>query len=452
MFMLRRIFLAGLISTACSQPVWAAGLLEVYQQALISDPQLKEAEAQLLAARETRPQARARLLPEASVSATRGRDFNVEREFEFGAETPVTAFDTHSFNARITQPIFRHGDWVRLRQADSVIDQAEADFLTAQQDLIIRVSDRYFGVLSSLAELVFRVADRQATARQLEQARRRFEVGLVTITDVHEAQARYDLTLAEEIAARNQLADSREALREVTSQYYQQLDNLGEEMPLRMPQPDDPSAWVTQAMAANPQVLSASFGVEIAREEVNIQQAGHAPTLDLVASYDDTNQSNFETQGNNIRLQLSVPLFEGGAVVSRTREAAHRYEAARQTLENQQRSTISQVRNSFRGVDTDISRVNAFDQARVSTRSALEATEAGFEVGTRTIVDVLDAQRNLFSAQRDYAQSRYDYILNLLRLKQAAGQINEADLAEISSWLQVPVTVQPSSTLEAGRP
>lgn len=425
----RRLF-AGLILTASSQAVEAEGLLEVFRQAAINDPQLKAAAATCLATLEIEPQARALLLPQISAGAQLDRNFSVD-------PGPDSAFNSHSYSLNLSQPLFRQGARVQQRLADSIVNQAQADFLAAQQALILRVAERYFDVLAELDNLSFREAEQKAIARQLEQASRRFEVGLITITDVHEAQAAFDLSEAEVITAGNQLSDSLEALREVTGQYYEKLNELEEEIPLTLPEPADPEAWVVLAIANNPQLLSAAFAVEAARENINLQRADRYPTVDLVASHFDSDSDRGNNiSGNAIGLRLNILLYQGGAIASRTREAAYSHEAAKQGLENQQRFVIRQVRNAYRGLEAAISRVNALNQARISNQSALEATEAGFDVGTRTIVDVLNAQQELYRARRDYAQSRYDYILNKLRLQQAAGQLAEADLIAVSTLLQ----------------
>ncbi len=432
------LLLAGLLA-ALSHTAAAEGLVEVYQQAADSDPQLKSAAASLQANLEVKPQARALLLPNIGASADLNKNFAADT----GAVNDAD-FTTNSIGVNLRQPLFREANRVQNRQAESQVDQAQADFLAAQQDLVLRVSEAYFGVLSALDSLTFTTAEKESIARQLEQANRRFEVGLITITDVHEAQARFDLAVAEEIRARNTLADAREALADLTGQFYDSLESLKGMLPLDLPDPADPVYWVNQAMTSNPELLSLSFSVETARENVALQKAGHLPTVDLVAGYSHSDSSlSGDTRGAVVGVEFQVSLFQGGAVKSRTREAAFRYEAARQNLEDQQRSVTRTVRNTYRGITAAISRVKALDQARLSNQSALEATEAGFDVGTRTIVDVLDAQRDLFAARRDFAQSRYDYILNQLRLERSAGTLTETDLQELSQWLDEPVSIVP---------
>jgi outer membrane protein len=263
-------------------------------------------------------------------------------------------------------------------------------------------------------------------------------VGLATITDVYDAQARFDAAVSQEIDATNKLADARESLRQLTGQEYAKLNLLSERMPLALPEPRDVEEWVRMALDNNLRLLSEGFRVDQARQNIQLQKAGHYPTLDLRASSTDFDNSITNTTSHQVSLQLAIPLYTGGAVSSRSRQAAYNYEATRQSLENLQRDTVRTVRNAYRGQETAISLIKALDQTRVSTRSALEANQAGFEVGTRTIVDVLDAERNVYLAERNYAASRYSYIANYLTLRQAAGQLSETDVAEINGWLGEP--------------
>jgi len=339
----------------------------------------------------------------------------------------------------LTQPVYHHDYWVGLRQADATVAQAEADYGVAKQDLMIRLASGYFDLLAAQDNLDFARAEKEATARQLEQAKQRFEVGLIAITDVHEAQAQYDLTVAQEISADNLLANAREALQEITGQYEETPQLLQDDIPLLSPEPADIEQWVAKATEQNLSLKSAQFASSVASEEVNRQRSGHFPTLDVVASknYSDSNSAfGSERESEQISLQLNVPLFAGGAVSSRTRQAAYRAEAAKQTLLQTRRGVVRQARNAYLGVIAEISRVKALNQAVISSAKANEATQAGFEVGTRTIVDVLLSQRELFRAKRDYARSRYDYILNTLRLKQAAGSLTHSDIAAVNKWLK----------------
>jgi len=423
----------GVCAALSCGSVGAEDLMRVYQQALDSDPVLKAAAASREASQENQPQARALLLPTAGVTAEQGRTFGIA-----GGSSDKSEFNSHNYAVSLNQPIYNRGNQVRQRLADAVVSQSDIDLRDTLNELILRISQGYFGVLAALDTLTYATAEKNAFARQLEQANRRFEVGLATITDVYDAQARFDAAVSQEIEATNKLADARELLRQLTGQEYAQLNLLSERMPLALPKPSDPEEWVRLALENNLKLRSAGFDVDQARENVQLQKAGHYPTLDLRASRTDFDNSVTDTNSSQVNLQLSIPLYSGGAVSSRSRQAAYNYEASRQSLENQQRDTVRIVRNAYRGQETAISQIKALDQTRVSTRSALEANQAGYEVGTRTIVDVLDAERNVYLAERNYAAARYSYIANYLTLRQAAGQLSEADVTEINGWLGVP--------------
>ncbi|MDX1654807.1 MAG: TolC family outer membrane protein, partial [Candidatus Competibacteraceae bacterium] len=419
----------------------AEGLLEVYEQAEANAPGLKAAAANFQADQEIKDQAEALLLPNIGANASANRNFDL-------AGQEGEDFDNNDINVNLRQTLYNRQFLIQNEQADTLVDQAEAEFVSIQQNLVLDTAQRYFAVLSAVDDLSFAKAELEAIDRQLEQAQRRFEVGLITITDVYEAQARYDLALTEIIRARNQLADTLEALAELTGQYYDTLQGIGEDkLPLELPEPSDLDFWVEQALRANPDLVGAVFGVEAARDTIALRRAERYPRVDLVGNYntgDDTRDfgGGFR-QGATVGVQVNVDIFEGGAISSRTQEAAYRFEAAKQTLEAQQRDVTRQTRNAYRNIVTSISSVNALEQARVTNLSALEATEAGFDVGTRTIVDVLDAQRELFRARRDFSQARYTYLLNRLSLARAAGQLDEEELGRLAQWLDEPIAVIP---------
>ncbi|MBK9132147.1 MAG: TolC family outer membrane protein [Gammaproteobacteria bacterium] len=418
----------------------AENLGDVYQLALRNDPVLKSAAAARDAALEARPQSRALLYPALSFSA--GYDRTREDVKEIGVGTPgVSTFDSRVYALSLNQPLFNRDYFVRLRQADATVAQADAVYHASEQDLIVRVAAAYFGLLAADDNLEFARAEKNAIEQQLEQAKQRFDVGLIAITDVHEAQAAFDLAKAREIVATNQLASSREALYEITAQAIDTVAPLGARIPLASPDPADIEHWGQVALEQNFALLAAQFAEESARQEVSRQRAGHYPTLDLTASLSRANDDGGVTgetdvEDRTIGLQFTLPLYLGGAVNSRTREAAYRLTQAREDVVSQRRAILRQTRDAYLAVVAGINSVNAFEQARVSAQSALDATQAGFDVGTRTTVDVLAAQRDLFAAQREYAQSRYDYILNLLRLKQASGLLVPPDVEEINRWLQ----------------
>lgn len=428
-----------LVSLALPGSAMAGGLLDNYFLARDNDPQLKAAGATRLAQGETKDQSVALLLPNVSVSGNTD-DISSETDSNFAFNPSRSEdFNRHGYSLVLTQPVYRHELWVGLRQADSTVAQAEVDYGIAVQDLMIRLATSYFRLLGAGDNLEFSRAEKEATARQLEQAKQRFEVGLVAITDVYEAQAQYDLTVADEIGAVNLLAIARELLQEITNQYEHSPAILKEKIPLLTPDPADIDQWVKQATTQNLSLRSAIYNSDIAKEEINRQRSGHLPTLDIVASHDTSNSNSAfgsESDSDRISLQLNLPIFSGGAVNSRTREASYRSEAAKQSVIQSRRSAKRQTRNAYLSVISEISRVKAFKQAVASNIKSNEATQAGFDVGTRTIVDVLLIQRELFRAKRDYARSRYDYILNTLRLKQAAGSLALPDIEAINEWLQ----------------
>jgi len=434
-------------------------LLEVYQQALQSDPLIHEAEARRLAAEEATPQARGLLFPQ--IEANAGWDSNETSGSRMvqgpndanGDPTFVpSAFDGDSTNNNwdigLRQTIFRWDQVVGLKQAGKRVAQAGADYEAAQQDLIIRVAARYFDVLGAEDVLTSIHADRLAIARQLEQAKQRFEVGLIAITDVQESQAAYDQSVADEIGAKRSLATSRELLREITGQYVATLAAPAEELPLPSPNPADEASWIDQALTQNLQLISSRLGEEVARHEISFRRTGHYPTLELVAgrryneSVGDTafGVSNPQPTDNDntvdsIGLQFRLPIFSGGATSSRVREAVYLHRASLEQLQRVSRETERATRDAYLGVMAEISRVKALKQAVASSQTALEATQAGFDVGTRTIVDVLNSQRALYTAITNYYRSRYAYIGNVLLLKQAAGSLQVQDLEEIDRWL-----------------
>jgi outer membrane protein len=344
------------------------------------------------------------------------------------------------------QPLFNWQLIAGLGQADALVRQADNQYGFAEQELMLRTADRYFGVLSATDSLRFAESEKAAIGRQLEQAKQRFEVGLIAITDIHEAQARYDLTVAQEIEARNQLTNALEALREVTGTGYEALTPLADTLPLEPPAIADVETWVTQALEMNPLVAAAGEAATAARKEIERQRAKHYPTLDATATYVDSSfngsrqGSAYDGEDAIFGLQMKLPLFEGGRTSSQVRQAQQQHRQAEQRLEQQRRATSRGTRDAFLGVDAAISRVKALSQALVSNQSALEATELGYRVGTRTSVDVLDAERELYRAKRNLATARYDYVLNVLRLEQASGQLTQDDLARVNGWLGVANT------------
>ncbi len=440
-FMIIRFIACICVAAALSQAAEASDLLEVYRVAEERDPRFRAVLARERATEEQYPQARAQLLPSIRFNANVARNF---QDVTIGSS--VTAFGGGRFDftgelytLNITQPVFHYDRWVQLKQADARIQQAAAEVDAARHDLMIRVVERYLGVLAAIDNLEFARAEREALQRQLDQATARFEVGVIAITDVQEARAARDRATAQEIEAQNQLDKAHDALRELTGQYYRALNRLRAEVPLIPPEPSDIERWTATALSQNLRIVAARLAAQDAREEIGRQNAGHLPTLDLVGTHLLTTTGgrfgDVDTETSAIGVEINVPIFEGGLVSSRAREAGHRYTVALETVEQETRATQREARDAYLGVITGISRVQALKQAVVSTQTAVEATEAGFEVGTRTSVDVVAAQRALFRAKRDYSQARYDYLLDSLRLKRAASSLAVADLAKVNAWL-----------------
>jgi outer membrane protein len=434
-------------------------LMQVYELALKNDPQLREADALRLASREAKPQAWAALLPQ--VSATGGYTKNETSTSAVSAvadpnpnnptsiQTRTNTFDGSSdrFQVELRQTLFRWDQWVALKRADSQVAQAEADFIVASQDLIQRTAQRYFDVLAAKDTVDAADASLEAFTRQLEQADKRFEVGLIAITDVQEARAARDSAAANVIATKRSLATAQELLRELTDEPIGSLSAPVADLPLKAPN-DAQEDWVRVALQQNPRVISARLATDIAKQDINSARSRRMPTVDLVLS-DGSNSSDGDAsdtgvpfdstrEGDDeaISIQVSVPLFAGGRISSQVRQSTYQHRAARERLERANRETERQTRDAYLGVQSEISRVQSLQQALKSSQTALEATEAGFEVGTRTTVDVLDARRRLFEAQTNYSRSRYDYLLNVLRLEQATGSLTRADLENINASLE----------------
>ncbi len=476
----RRLLLAtsALLCFGLARSALGADLVEVYQKALRNDPQLREAEATRLATLESKPQALALLLPQ--LNATGGYTHDEANDRSTSPLTgptgqPLTPpqnftlystsrTDVTQWGVTLRQTVFRWDQIAGLRQADAQVAQAEIDYRGAQQDVILRTATRYFDVLAQKDALGAAEAARDSFARQLEQAEKRFEVGLIAITDVQEARAASDTAAATVIDSKRTLATARDRLRELTGETFELLAKPGEDMPLLTPDPVDEEQWVKVALDQNLQLSSARIGVDIARESVSIARAGHLPTLDLVAGrvgstttgtdsvsyvgipgYSSTPFSFPGDAGHgdkSIGLQVTVPIYSGGATASQVRQAVYRQRAAKERLEFTARSTERATRDAYLGVNADIARVRALRQALESSRVAMSATEAGYEVGTRTQVDVLLARQRLFQAQTEYLKSRYAYITDLLTLEQASGQLDEARLNRVNQWLKETVSVQ----------
>lgn len=415
-------------------------LMTILGEAQQTDPQYREAQANALAATEGVPQARADLwLPTLSFNGSTSRvKQDITLSDQIGAGGRV-AFTTRQFRITLNQPVYHYDRYVRLQQADKRLQQSQYELDAARQALIVRVAERYFDVLAARDNLEFATAEKQSLHDQLAQAQQRFEVGLIAITDVQEAQAGFDRATAGRIVAENELDNSREALREITAVYYDKLSTLGESIKLTPPDPADIDAWTQTALDQNLAIAAANVAAEIAFEEIRLQYAAHLPTIDITGNHGFSKQGgrfgSSEVTQSDIAIELNVPIYEGYQIVSQTREATHEHNAALERLEQAKRAAFRETRQAFLGIIAQISTVKALRQAVVSSETALASTRAGFEVGTRTGVDVVVSERGLFLARRDLSRARYDYIIDTLRLKQAAGTLEPEDLSIANSWL-----------------
>ena len=468
----RSIVLLGLLVWAAT-PVSAENLLDIYRLALMYDPVLREAEANYFARLEAKPQARSALLPALSLSlgGSTAHQADPNRPTNFATGQPDANIlsteaerDSSNWSLRLNQTVFNWGGYLALRQADKRLAQAETDLQVTRQDLLIRVATTYFQVLAAEDTLASEIAAREAIGRQLEQAQRRFEVGLIAITDVQEAQAGYDQAIAAEIGAQQNVATTRELLREIIGESIMELAGPMEEIPLLRPDPADAESWVQTALDRNLALISSRIASDIALDDVAIQRSVRLPTVSLSGNLGESGSrstrfnnlvanplcaqfepircppeetsSRTDSESYSVSLNFSVPIYSGGINSSRIQQAVYQHRATLEALERVARATERETRDAYLSVLSEIARVRALRQAVESSATALRATEAGFEVGTRTTVDVLVSQNNLRRAQTNYARSRYDYILNVLRLKQASGDLTIQDIEEVTSWLE----------------
>jgi outer membrane protein len=428
------IFLSGL-----SPVVHAQNLLEIYELALQNDPVLKQSHASQLAVGENKDQSIANFLP--NVSATGISNLNrLTNNRSTYQGSGVQKYTDDNFTLNLTQPLFHWEHWIQLSQSDNQIAQAEADYQTELQNLMVKVIEAYFNVLSAGDNLEFTRSEKQAIARQLDQAKQRFAIGLTDITEVHQAQAAFDRAIANEIEATNNVDNQKEALTMIIGEQDINLNNLGGSIPLTKPSPDDITAWSDSAEIGNFSIISAFNQMEFSRKSIALQRNGHLPKLDLIASlgeYDTTSRFGLQGETQIVGVRLNVPIFEGGAVNSKTQQASYKFEQAKENLNAIKRAIKRQVKDAYRGITTSISRVDAFNTAVKSSEIALQATEAGYEVGARTLVEVLEEQKNLYKDKRDYSRTRYDYLLSSIRLKQAASCLSQEDLEQINRLLIV---------------
>jgi len=421
----------------------ASDLLQVYQEALTQDPTLQSAKAAQVAGQEALPQGRALLLPSVNLSANSQYN-DIDTQFRGGSvfSSARRKYNSNGYSVELVQPLFRAQNFAQYAQAKFSVEQSDALYAALQQDLIVRVSQAYFDVLLAQYNVTLAQAQKEAIGEQLAQAKRNFEVGTATITDSHEAQARYDLAVSQEIAAQNDLEIRQNALLQIIGRQPGELVTVRGDVPLVAPEPSSMEAWVEKALQNNGEVKIARAAFEIATEEVNKARGGHLPTLDLVAIYGDSATGGGTAGGSDVTsrvvgLQLSLPLFQGGATSSAVRQAVANQEKARQDLEVTQRRIAQTARQAYLGVTSGIAQVKALQQAVISNQSAFDSTKLGLEVGVRTSVDLLNARQLLFGARRDLAQALYNYILSRLRLSAAGGVLSLADVQQVNAWLNL---------------
>jgi outer membrane protein len=437
--MLKFFWGAALSATNWAQ---AADLLDIFHSAQVNDPVFAAARATQQAGQEKLPQGRSLLLPSVNLSANSTfTDLNTQYKGAFPFPGGTNRYNSHGYGVTLIQPLFRQQNWITYTEAELQVAQSEAQFKIAEQELVLRVAQGYFDVLIAQDSVQLSEAQKNAISEQLAQAKRNFEVGSATITDTHEAQARHDLTYAQQIAAQNNLEIKRRALQQLVNALPQDIKALGPQFKLEAPLPADMEKWVNDAELNSPQLSLAHAGAELAEKEVAKNRGGHYPTVDLVANYSTNyaNGSSFgvgsDTTNKSFGVQLNLPLFQGGAVNSRWREAEANSERARQELENTRRNVALQTRQAYLGVVSGIAQVKALQQALTSSESVLEASKLGQEVGVRTNLDVLNAQQQLFSTRRDLYQAEYSYLLSQLRLKAAVGALGEAELSLVNQAL-----------------
>ncbi len=437
------LLISGLSFATFGGLAHGADLLSVYRDAAAYDAPFAAARAALDAGREKLPQGRAGLLP--VIGLTANTTWN-DLETTTRSNPPVTRspqYNSNGWTVNLTQPLFRWQNWTAYKQGEIAAGVAEAQFEAARQDLMVRVAQAYFDVLLAQETLATAEAQKQAISEQLAAAKRNFEVGTTTITDTHEAQARYDLAIAAELAARNDLAVKRHALSVLIGKEPDALKTLKPGVQIGRPQPDDLGQWAAAAEANSLAVAQARGALELAEQEIGRQRAGHYPTLDLVATYgrsgtgfSTTTASGVDTKSSTIGLQLAVPLFAGGAVASKDREAVALRDKARADLDNARRQAAQGARQAYLGVTSGLSQVKAYEAAVTSSQSALESNKLGYDVGVRINIDVLNAQSQLYDTRQKLMKARLDTLMAQLKLKQAAGNLAESDLEAINALLQ----------------
>ena len=433
----------SLILIILASPIRGENLYDVYELALKNDPLLRAAEATYRAGKENKAQGIAGLLPTLSIGgSTNWNEYRIEEQLQ-------DQYNSNSYYGNINQPIFRLDKWFQFERGSALSESAEAEFAYQQQETMIRVASAYFNVLNSFDNLNAAQAEEKAIQRQKDLAKKRFDVGLAAITEVQETQAAYDLTIVSRISRQAQLDSAQETLTSIIGRDISLLSPLSDNFEISLPDPLDRESWVSLGLKNNYQLKSAKLQRDAAQASARASASNHLPQIDLVGriSQSTSKQGKFggfiqnplfgiEQDTRQYSIQFNLPLFAGGAISSARRQAYANYDRSKEQAIYTERSTIRDVRSNHFGVQTQVANVTARKQALASAESALKATEVGYEVGTRNTVDLLDAQKRLFQAQRDYASSRYEYIISMLRLKASVGSLNPDDLLNISSQME----------------
>lgn len=447
---MRHLYKTSMLSLALASPLaWSMDLQQAYELALSNDPDWSSTIENYHASQEVSQQAKSALLPNFSANA------NVSSNHIDPSE-PIPSFGLYnrtytdkSYGVQAMQPLFNADAWHGYHLAQALTSQAQAGFANDEQQFILNVATTYFNVLRASENLVYEQAQELAIGRQLAQTKKRFEVGMVSITEVHEAQAAYDSSVADRISAETQVSTSEENLFTMTSKHDDHLAVLRADAPVTEPPEGTESTWINKSAQDNPRIIAARYAYQAAQETTRQQRSGYLPNLALVGNWQDVNTGGanplIDGKNSSVALQLNVPIYSGGLTQSKVRQAlAHEY-AARDQLEYAQRLAIQDTHNSYLTVTTDAARVKARQQAVSSSQSALVATQAGYDVGTRDIVEVLQAQRDLYAAKSAYANARYDYVLDGLRLKAAAGELSAIDIAHLNRWLDADASISVNS-------
>lgn len=420
----------ALLALLGSSHVQAAALADIYQQALQNDPQLKSAQANSLATQQSAPIARANLLPQINLQGSAST-----------VDSDSNNYDSQAYTLSLSQPLFDAASWYGFKQGEEQSEQAKLQYGQAQQNLIQRVVSAYLDVLRAQTALETNQAQERAIKRRLDQVNAQFEVGLIAITDVQEAQASYDNARVDRIEAEGALDNSFEAIERLTAKPFGDIDMLAKDYPVQNLAPADSQPWLEKAWQGNFDLRIADANIDIQRHALKATRAGHLPTVSVSANHNSTNgtsMDNSTTDTSTLMLSVNVPIFSGYRTTSQSNQAQYQLDSIHQNREDTLRSVTQQTRSLLRDLRTNVQSVAARAQSIKSSATALKATEEGFKVGTRNVVDVLQAEQTLYQAQRDYANARYSYVQNLFTLKQQVGTLNPDDINSLDKWLVKP--------------